>query len=961
LARKSKRTATTTRPVKGGETRPSTKPRAPSPAPEPREATATAAQAAPAGPSPRSRAWTILAVIGLLVLHYGLAARSLLLENPTVDEVVHLPAGITYWQKGTFRLYHHNPPLFKLVAALPVLLAGPTTEPLYASPSWTSRDPSQTTFSQNFAMANVDRYLELFQLARLMMPMFTVVGGIVVFAWSARLYGRLAGLLSLALWVFCPNILAHARLITSDASSTAIGVAATYVFWLYLHNPTWRRAIAAGVLLGIAQLSKFSMLLLYAVWPVLWLLRLWLVGPRPTSGDQSSGSTPRFVARGLVHGAAIVALSILTIDAGYFFEGVGIPLGHFEFGSKTLTRPVPPGDSRPHSRNKLFEATWQFRVNRFRGTWLAGLPMPLPRHYLEGFDEQKIETEGLPRRFFEAVDIPLDRRQAVVDEVRRTPETDREEKQAYTVYLDGETRTTGWGTYYIKALLYKVPEGTWLLLALSLVVLVAVKRPPAGWFDELALWIVPVMILLSMSLLTDINLGLRYVLAILPYVFISMGKVVPWCLSLREPWRRITGTFIAGSLGLTIAAAAWIHPHYLAYFNWASGGPDRVPPHLIDSNLDWGQDLVELQRWCQENIPDQEIGLAYFGQINPSIFAMRKEPFRWFLPPGLPGTVHPMFGPPSPMLKGPRKLTPGYYAVSVSLLYGLPWGLYDPAPPVAVWEAIQPTWRFHPTPDGRAALGYFRQFRPIMPPIGHSIYVYRLTEEDVARVSPLLEGRSHDVRGVSSRLATDVDLREVGLSRRAEEHLDLEAGLPQPFRQIGAELGEHRVAPVPARVGDPRRAVFDAPIGPDDGAGEGVRRVRQEGHREEMTPARNQHAPDFTEGRIQVGDMLERFGGQHQVEGGIRVGQPRQVLGADTLDHRAGNGAGPVIRSREVRQAEEMVVESIDPVDLGDAQVLDLGLLDPPGQRRCRGRGGADGVERQHGLGDAPAAQLGAA
>ena len=166
----------------------------------------------------------------------------------------------------------------------------------------------------------------------------------------------------------------------------------------------------------------------------------------------------------------------------------------------------------------------------------------------------------------------------------------------------------------------------------------------------------PVVILVSMSLLTDINLGLRYVLAILPYLFISTGKVVPWCLGLREPWRRVAGAFVVGSLALTVAASAWIHPSYLAYFNWASGGPDREPPHLIDSNLDWGQDLVELQRWWKANIPDQPIGLAYFGQINPSIFAMRGEPFRWFLPPGRPGTVDPMpwATEPPPDRPGPR-------------------------------------------------------------------------------------------------------------------------------------------------------------------------------------------------------------------------------------------------------------------------------------------------------------------
>ena len=114
---------------------------------------------------------------------------------------------MTYWQKRTFRLYHHNPPLIKLVAALPVVWANPATEQAYQQPSWTSPDPSPTTFSQTFARLNIDRYFELFRLARMVMPLFSILGGLAVFAWSSRLYGTMAGLLSLCLWVFCPNIL----------------------------------------------------------------------------------------------------------------------------------------------------------------------------------------------------------------------------------------------------------------------------------------------------------------------------------------------------------------------------------------------------------------------------------------------------------------------------------------------------------------------------------------------------------------------------------------------------------------------------------------------------------------------------------------------------------------------------------------------------------------------------------
>ena len=234
-----------------------------------------------AGASHRhGRLKTALAVAGLLSVHLALAEQSLVMENPTVDEVVHLPAGLTYWQKGTFRLYHHNPPLVRMIAALPVISANPVTAPVYQQESWTRPDPSPTTFSQTFAYFNADRYFDLFRLARMVMPLFSMLGGLVVFDWSRRLYGDRGGLLSLCLWVFCPNILAHCRLITTDVGSTSLGVAATFVFWLYLRSPTWPKAVAAGVMLGLAELTKFSMLLLYAVWPLLWLVRLSLVGPR---------------------------------------------------------------------------------------------------------------------------------------------------------------------------------------------------------------------------------------------------------------------------------------------------------------------------------------------------------------------------------------------------------------------------------------------------------------------------------------------------------------------------------------------------------------------------------------------------------------------------------------------------------------------------------------------------------
>jgi hypothetical protein len=651
-----------------------------------------------------------LAVVVILGLHAWLAVSSLLQENATVDEVAHLPAGVSYWQKGTFKLYHHNPPLVKLVAALPVVLNHPNTAKLYESQAW--QDDSQAGFGMSFARENSSNYFELFDLARLMMPLFTVVGGLVVFGWSSRLYGAGGGLLSLALWCLCPNILAHGRLVTSDAAAASLGAGATYLFWRYQKHPGWVRLVLAGLALGLAQLTKFSLVLLYGLWPALAVVRFLL--------EANWNGWPRRFALGLSHALVMVVLSLLVIDLGYGFEGVGTPLGKFEFMSQSLTRPTPPGMARPTHANQLIDSAWRYRVNRFRGTFLGGLPMPLPKHYLLGFDEQKIETEGVPRYFFD----------------ERLPHDDSD-LGGYPVYLDGKLRRGGWWYYYLATLAYKVPEGTWILVVLSGVILFVSKRSRAPWADEIAVLAMPVGVLLAMSFLTDICLGLRYILPIFPFVFIGVGKVVPWASGLPGRWRWAGRGLIGSALLATAIASATIYPSYLAYFNWVSGGPDRGAEHLIDSNLDWGQDLVKLQRWLKQEHPGQRVGLAYFGQINPSLFQRRGDGFDWFLPPALPGTFHLMSEKiDRAYLDGPApRLTPGLYAVSASIVRGLPWRFCDSrslVPPNSPW---MPTWRADENPrTGDDAFGYFRELTPVAR-VGHSIYVYEVSTEDCARLA----------------------------------------------------------------------------------------------------------------------------------------------------------------------------------------------------------------------------------
>jgi hypothetical protein len=106
---------------------------------------------------------------------------------------------------------------------------------------------------------------------------------------------------------------------------------------------------------------------------------------------------------------------------------------------------------------------------------------------------------------------------------------------------------------------------------------------------------------------------------VLPFLFVLVGRLVS---HVRRRW-----VYVA-----LIVLCAWyavgsfrIHPHYLAYFNEIVGGPDNGYKYLVDSNLDWGQDLGNLGDYMSRNGID-EIYLAYFGSAHPTYYGIQPLP-----------------------------------------------------------------------------------------------------------------------------------------------------------------------------------------------------------------------------------------------------------------------------------------------------------------------------------------------
>ncbi|MCR4412769.1 MAG: glycosyltransferase family 39 protein [Thermoguttaceae bacterium] len=570
-------------------------------------------------------------VCSLLAVHAGLLAWSAARQSPTVDEPFHLAAGIEHWHFGQFNIDRGNPPLVGSVAALPVLAANPRTD-------W-SRAPNSYAVGSDFVAANGSRTFWLTTLGRWACIPFSLLGAYVCFHWAWTLYGHHAGLVALALWCFCPNMLAHGQLITGDMAATAAGVAAFYVFWRWLREPSLGRAVAAGTVLGLAELSKFVWLVLYPLWPAVWVARRLSCRRRPQR-------LPFWREAG--HMAIMVLLSLYVINLGYAFESPLEPLGDFHAGKKLL--------------GAIDGSSWAARA-------LASVPVPLPANYVRGIDEILRIGEGRP-----------------------------------WTYLGGQRRPGGWWYFYPYAVLVKTPLGTLVLLELACV-LSFVQRYSAGWKNEWFL-LFPIVVLLAFVEGSGTSKVLRYVLPIFPFAFI-------WASKAGRSFAhgdRLFALLAAGSLSWAIGSSLSVYPHSLSYFNALAGGPQGGHAHLVNSDIDWGQDLLYLKRWLDEHPDARPLHLAYFGRVDPLLAGID-----YTLPPKC-ADARSQHNAASSKAEGPQ---PGWHAVSVNLLRGFGWDVPDGKGGVE--------WL------GGAEYAYLLRVKPVAM-AGYSIYIYCL---DVAEANRL--------------------------------------------------------------------------------------------------------------------------------------------------------------------------------------------------------------------------------
>ena len=501
---------------------------------------------------------------------------------PVWHEPSQLLAGLNIWKFNRFDTQTVNPPLVRAVASLPVLFLSPSHDKDKFNRPPMGRD--EFHIAEIFLKANGDRARTLFFIGRLACLVFSVVGVFFCYRFAKDLFGSVSGIFVLLIVCFSPFILGHGTTIMNDVPTAFMAVIAVYSFRKWLKQPQTFESIIAGTALGLAVLSKFTLLVFYPLFFVLWLLyRL-----PDYQSLKFKGAIQQFGGLCLLY-----AVSVFVINCGYLGDGTFSSLDSFRFQSLALTG-KPDRD--------VFD-----RANRFEGTWLGKLPVPLPKDMVQGIDLQKLDFE-----------------------------------RGFPSYLCGEWSDQGWWYYYLYALLVKTPLGTLVLFLLAIYCTFFIRECNGTWQDEMVILIPGIVLLVFVSSQSGFSVHSRYVIPVLPFFFIWISKVGKAISRKRPVFSTIAITLLLWSVGSSL----WIYPHSISYFNEAAGGPLHGARHLLDSNIDWGQDLFFLERWCRDHPEVTEMKVACWGSYP------------------LANMTIPVTG--MPPVNAPQ---PGWYALSVNYLY----------------------------------------------------------------------------------------------------------------------------------------------------------------------------------------------------------------------------------------------------------------------------------------------------
>ncbi|MBI3442987.1 MAG: phospholipid carrier-dependent glycosyltransferase [Candidatus Sungbacteria bacterium] len=564
---------------------------------------------------------TNLLALSILAVMFILMIGSVWNDSAITDELAHIPAGYGYVTQLDYRLNPEHPPLVKAIAALSSWLVVRPRFPIDTK-AWQSDINGQWDQGRAFLYESGNNADRILFWSRFPLMLMAIGLGRLLFAWTRKRFNTTTALLVLIFYAFSPTVLAHSRYVTTDIGATLgffIGIAS---FIAFLESPTRSRLMRAGLCLGIALLLKFSTVLLAPIYAI--MLVAWVCSQPYFFTKQRIKQFFRLLGKTVLIGAI----------------GLGVVWAVYAL----FTLNYPP-------ERQLSDATFLLGSYGFRTA--ANLDLALIRNPI-------LRPVGQY-----ALGVLMVQQRA---------------GGGNTAYFLGEVTNVGSRSYFPLLYLLKEPLA---LHVFSLIVLwYAVKktlRASVGkkrkelitltrrWIHEHLVEVASMAcigVYLGFSLRSPLNIGIRHLLPMFPFIYILVARTISdWLHSRRiidpqtaREW--LTGIWqifitsipkyalVSVLLLWLVAATLGAAPYFLSYYNELVGM--RYGYRIaVDSNYDWGQDLIRLKQYVERH-DIKKIAVDYFGGGNLDYYlGNRAEP--WW------------------SSKGPAH---GWFAISINTLQG---------------------------------------------------------------------------------------------------------------------------------------------------------------------------------------------------------------------------------------------------------------------------------------------------
>lgn len=613
--------------------------------PEPHLAAASTPAAAPLPAGWLTRLTSPWAAALVLALFYCALLASLRDTSATFDEPGHATAGYVYWKYGDYRLDPENGNLSKRWIALPYLFRSDTfpalNDPAWTYGSWVLSDAWFNRLSNDTS--------GMLMAGRAFAGLTAVALGFAVWFWARQLFGSLGGMISLLLYALSPIMLANGALMTSDLS-TALGfIASLGCIWALLQRVTLVRVLGGTLAIAGLFLAKMSAPLLLPMALLLATVRLADGRPLPVgrwmlASRLQQAATLATIA--LVQTLGVVLLVWAAYGFRYTAFSTQVP-GPAEFKEPwewylnypkpravlAALKLTPEQEARTAKHTDLWEganAEWTHHAvadfARFRKDTLT------PGQIATYDAMMRPDASLMPRLLGFARDHHLLPEAFIAGyaHVWRTSHRN-------SAFYNGEVSEKGWSSFFPFLFAVKTPLPFFALCGIAISLAFAVwrlRRAAACESAARTLWrgvysYIPFLALLAVywvvMLHSKLNIGHRHLLPTYPPLIIAAGSLaLLWtpaiAAALKPALLRNLRWSVAALITVLAVEMAVRFPLYIAYFNGLIT-PDHAYRHVVDSSLDWGQELPAVARYLKQH-PGEKTYFAYFGVGEPANYGI---------------------------------------------------------------------------------------------------------------------------------------------------------------------------------------------------------------------------------------------------------------------------------------------------------------------------------------------------